>query len=506
MIKIRRALISAYYKDGLEPLLKTLHDRGCTFVSTGGTAKFITDCGYPCDTVEELTGFAPILDGRVKTLHPKVFGGILTRGTPEDAKQLREQGIEAFQLVIVNLYPFDESPTTELIDIGGVSLIRAAAKNCDQCVVLAEPSQYAELVELLQKHDGAVPKTDSLRFSAAAFACTSRYDASIAAYRAQAAGLKGADSFPERLEVGLQKIQDLSYGENPHQKAAVYSDGAALPRQLAGKPLSYNNLVDLDGCIGVLRDYADLCACVILKHSNPCGIGIDNASSLQAYERALAGDPTSAFGGIVGFSRRVDVAVAQALSQKFYEIIIAPDYEPQALEILQKKPKLRLMQAQLTWSRGSKAPLNLRQTLCGFLLQEQDTSIEVLQEAAVPTKRRPDAAELRALLMAWRACKWVKSNAIVIANEQQTVGIGAGQMSRIDAVELAIRKAQLPLAGCVLASDAFFPFRDGVDLTHKAGIRAIVQPGGSIRDAEVIAAADEHGIAMVFTGKRHFRH
>jgi phosphoribosylaminoimidazolecarboxamide formyltransferase/IMP cyclohydrolase len=526
-IKIQRALISVHDKSGLGELLGALNQYGCEFVSTGGTAKLIREAGYTCQAVEEVTGFPEILDGRVKTLHPKIFGGILSRDSISDRAELTKNGIQSFQLVVVNLYPFveqlaaghgvDRSHMLEYIDIGGVSLIRAAAKNYPHCLVVTSPSVYHELIGHLKQHNGAVSVAYSAHLAQQAFAITSTYDAQIADYLAQESVTENPPMNLLPVTMKLRPVTTLSYGENPHQKAGLYLDDTTpflLPQQLQGKPLSYNNMIDVDGCLGVLGDFLDRTACVIVKHANPCGIGIAKDQSLVvAYENALAGDPVSAFGGIVGFTRPVDGEMAKQLVQKFYEIIIAPEFSKEALQILQTKSKLRLLQLSLTTEnqqkrephKAFKAPI-WRQTLSGYLWQERDQSRENVADAKVVTKRQPTPAELSAMQMAWSACKWVKSNAIVLANAQRTCGIGAGQMSRVDAVELAIRKAQPFTADVALASDAFFPFRDSIDFAAKAGIRAIVQPGGSMRDQEVIDAADQHGIAMVFTGVRHFRH
>ncbi len=520
MIKIQRAVVSVYDKSGLEELVRALHAVSCEIVSTGGTARFIQQLGIPCETVKTVTGFPEILEGRVKTLHPKIFAALLARQQQSDKTSLEQHGITPIQLVVNNLYPFhreladhgrDLQHMMEFVDIGGVAMLRAAAKNHSCCVVLSDPTQYPPFLSALQANHGAIPSELSGKFAAAAVNLTATYDAQIGSYLIK----RYVDQQPldTTYRLDLVKELDLAYGENPHQRAALYRDEATLlePEQLGGKPLSYNNLLDLDGCLGVLSEYRDETACVIVKHSNPCGIAIAPQGSLDAaFDLAMASDSISAFGGVVGFTQPVDLTTAEKLHSCFFEVIAAPGFDAAALQQLKRKKKVRLLQVALPLPSQLASSMVVHSTLLGYLVQQRDAMCEDLQSAKVVTARQPNAAELRALQFSWKACKWVKSNAIVIASDKQTLGIGAGQMSRVDAVKIAVDKASSNhahgLAAAVLASDAFFPFRDSIDLAHSAGIRAVVQPGGSIRDDEVIEAANEHDMTMIFTGARHFRH
>ena len=503
------ALISVWNKEGVDKLARELHELGYKIVSSGGTARFLRERGIPVVEVSEITGFPEILDGRVKTLHPKVYGGILYRDWVEkDKEQLEELGIEPIEVVVVNLYPFEEKskenlPLRELlefIDIGGPTLIRAAAKNFPRVSVLTDPQDYGWFIEKLKK--GELTEEDRARLAVKAFAHTSYYDSVI--YNT----LKGLTEFEENLKeetVPMKLKEELRYGENPHQRGWLYESpledlGIVKAEVLQGKKMSFNNYLDADSAAKLVSEIPET-ACAIIKHTNPCGVAVGN-SVKEAYLRALEGDPVSAFGGIVAFNDRVDPETAEELTKIFLEIVVAPDYDPLALQILSKKKNLRVIRYM-----GRSVWKDLKKISGGFLLQDEDT--ELYKELKVVTKRKPSEMEMKDLLFAWRVVKHVKSNAIVIAKNGQTLGIGMGLTSRVDALKLAIQKAkefEKDLRGAVVASDAFFPFRDSVDIAAKEGITAFIQPGGSIRDKEVIEACDEHGAAMVFTGMRHFKH
>jgi len=516
MASVQRAILSVYHKQGLEELARGLTQRGVEILSSGGTATHLRELGIPVTPISEYTGFPEILGGRLKTLHPRIFGGILGRDTADHRAQLQEQQIAFIDLVVVNLYPFEEtaarpgaqrSEVVEMIDIGGPSLIRAAAKNHERVAVVVDPSDYGMVLEQLDGPDRTVSQDLRHRLAAKAFAHTAAYDSAIASYLG-----RGTDEiFPPKLSLPLSRLQSLRYGENPHQQAAVYRqpNGAGIQpvivdcEQLQGKELSYNNFLDADAALNLILELPDTAVC-ILKHTNPCGAATTDGDVVEAFRKARATDPVSAFGGIVGCNVPVTEELARELKEMFLEAVVAPGYEAGALEILKKKKKLRLLRYPAVEPRRD--GFQLRSVTGGVLVQQMDGSIEDLSAARVVTRRPPSPEELRALDFAWRICKHVKSNAIVFAGAGQLVGVGAGQMSRVDSVKLAATKALLPLEGCVLASDAFFPFRDGIDAAHAAGATAVVQPGGSIRDEEVIHAADEHGLAMVFTGIRHFRH
>jgi phosphoribosylaminoimidazolecarboxamide formyltransferase/IMP cyclohydrolase len=520
----RRALLSVYQKEGLVDLGKGLVSRGFEIVSTGGTADALRKAGVAVTGVSEATGFPEILGGRVKTLHPKIHGGILARReVAEDAKSVAEHEISLVDVVVVNLYPFEDkvakgaafAEAVENIDIGGPTMVRAAAKNFASVAVVVDPADYGLLLEQLDRK-GGIDAATRLYFAQKAFRHTARYEAAIAGYFAQVEATDGAygvaesdDVFPYRLSLSFEKVQDLRYGENPHQRAAFYSDlgstlySVAAARKVQGKELSFNNILDLDAAWRLATEL-DGMACVIVKHTNPCGTGL-GATALEAYERAWAGDPVSAFGGIVAFSGRVDAAVAERIASVFVEAVIAPGFDGAAKKILAARKNLRVMDMDTTGIHRVTG-FDLRRVMGGMLAQEWDLHRLERDKCEVVSKRKPTDEEWDALLLAWAVVKHVKSNAIVYANAHQTVGVGAGQMSRVDAARFGAQKAQLPLAGTVAASDAFFPFRDGVDEIAKVGSKAIIQPGGSVKDDEVIAAADEHGLAMVFTGVRHFRH
>ena len=520
----KRAILSVYRKEGLVDLARGLNSRGFEIVSTGGTAEELRKVGLPVVPISEVTGFPEILDGRVKTLHPKIHGGILARcSLPEHRAALEKHGIKAVDVVVVNLYPFEDrvskgatfEEALEYVDIGGPTMLRGAAKNFREVAVVVDPADYNLLLEQLDQPAG-VDAATRLYLAQKAFRHTARYEAAIAAYFAQVevreSGYGVAESdevFPYRLALSFEKVQDLRYGENPHQRAAFYSDlgstlySVASARKLQGKELSFNNIMDLDAAWRLVTELPDP-ACVIVKHTNPCGTALGKGP-LEAYERAWACDPTSAFGGIVAFNRKVDAATAQKLAAVFVEAVIAPGFEGEAKALLAAKKGLRVMDMDTT-AIHRVTGFDLRRVMGGLLAQEWDLHVLEKSGCEVVTKRKPKADEWKALLLAWTVAKHVKSNAIVYANAQQTVGVGAGQMSRVDAARFAALKAVLPLAGTVAASDAFFPFRDGIDEIARAGATAVIQPGGSVKDEEVIAAADEHRLAMVFSGVRHFKH
>jgi len=524
MLPARRALISVFDKTGLEELARGLARLGVEIVSTGGTLKSLEEKGIPVTAVSGVTGFPEILDGRVKTLHPKVHGGILAnRAVPEHLDALGEHGIDRIDLVVVNLYPFQKTvargasfeDTVEMIDVGGPTMVRAAAKNFGGVAVVVDPADYGEVLAALEAGDGVVPESLRRRLALKAFQKTAEYDAAISAWLAGhvptghvAAGGAQTDKFPERQALELRREMVLRYGENPHQPSAVYStEGGVFGgfRVLQGKELSWNNLLDADAArkmAGLFLD-GDEAAVVIVKHNNPCGIG-RGEDLAEAYRRAFAADPVSAFGSVIALNRPADGALAEALADLFVEVLLAPGFDEAALARFGAKKNLRLIECPLY--APSRDAVELRAIDGGFLAQPPDAFLEDSTGWTSPTKRGPTAKERRALEFAWKVVRYVKSNAIVVVNGDQTVGVGAGQMSRVDSCRLAVEKAQFPVAGCVAASDAFFPFRDGLDVLAKAGITAVVQPGGSKRDDEIVAAADEAGMAMLLTGVRHFRH
>jgi phosphoribosylaminoimidazolecarboxamide formyltransferase / IMP cyclohydrolase len=513
-VKVSRALLSVSDKTGLEALARALADLGTTIVSTGGTADALRSWGIDVVAVDQVTGYPEMLDGRVKTLHPKIHGAILGRGGhPGDEREMAEAGIEPIDLVVVNLYPFEEwvqrrgvgdDELVEQIDIGGPAMIRAAAKNHARVGVVTSPDQYREIIEELQVGAGELSPALRRRLAGVAFQRTARYDAAIADWLSA-----DEDEFPEAILMSFRKQRELSYGENPHQRAAYYSEGGArthlLARseQLHGKDLSFNNLLDLDAARGLLAEF-ELPACVIVKHSNPCGVAI-SSDVRTAYERARDCDPVSAYGGVVVVNRPVDAELGEMLADTFVEVLCTPGYDEAALAALTRKPNTRIL---LNGDRRRTNPgeRDVRRVVGGLLVQDRDAESEDRGRMTVVTGRTPTESEWGDLLFAWRVAKHVKSNAIVLARDLVTVGVGAGQMSRVDSVRLALEKARVPVDGAVLASDAFFPFADGPEAAVKAGVKAIVQPGGSIRDKEVVAACDAAGVAMVTTGRRHFRH
>jgi phosphoribosylaminoimidazolecarboxamide formyltransferase/IMP cyclohydrolase len=518
MLPIRRALLSVSDKTGVADFARALAARGVELVSTGGTAALLRERGVTVLEVTEVTGFPEIMDGRVKTLHPAIHAAVLARAGRDDAT-LDELGIVPIDLVAVNLYPFRAAVAEpdcsferaiEHIDVGGPAMLRAAAKNHARVTVIVEPRDYAAVLAALDEH-GGVPAELRFSLAARAFRHTAAYDAAIARYLSER--LPGAPLLGDSFLLALDKKSDLRYGENPHQRAALYVEpgvaetSVAAARQLQGKALSFNNLADGDAALDCVRQFARP-TCVIVKHANPCGVAAA-ASIDAAYERAYATDPTSAFGGIIAFNRSLDaVTGGRILDRQFVELVIAPEVEPDALALFAAKKNVRLM-ATGPWPGAPAAGLDYRRITGGLLVQERDIGRVEAGDLEVVTRRAPDDDELADLLFAWRVAKSVKSNAIVYCRDSATVGIGAGQMSRIDSVRIAAMKARdagLRTQGAVMASDAFFPFRDGIDSAAEHGIRAVIQPGGSLRDREVIEAADAHDMAMVFTRMRHFRH
>ena len=513
---MKRALLSVSDKTGLVDFARALGGLGVELLSTGGTFKLLKDNGIPAREVSDLTGFPEIMDGRVKTLHPKVHGGILGRRGTDDAV-MREHGIEPIDLVVVNLYPFAQTvakpgvsreEAIENIDIGGPAMVRAAAKNHAHVAVVVDPADYPRVLEAAR--GGALPAALRGELAAKAFAHTAGYDARVAAYLGGAEG--AAPAFPATLALQFGKKLDLRYGENPHQRGAFYAEGGAAAgtvaaaRQLQGKELSYNNIADADAALECVKQFAEP-ACVIVKHANPCGVAIGKDIG-EAYGHAFRTDPTSAFGGIIAFNRPLDAATLKAILAQFVEVIVAPGIAPEVAKLAAGKPNVRLLDCG-AWPASAAPWLDYKRVAGGLLVQDADLAVVTPAQLRVVTKRAPSAAQLQDLAFAWKVCKFVKSNAIVYARDGRTIGVGAGQMSRVYSAKIAGIKAadeKLEVKGSVMASDAFFPFRDTVDAAAAAGIGAIIQPGGSMRDPEVIAAADEHGLAMVFTGIRHFRH
>jgi phosphoribosylaminoimidazolecarboxamide formyltransferase/IMP cyclohydrolase len=553
---IRRALISVSDKTGIVEFAQALKEFNVDIISTGGTAKSLRDAGVEVRDISDVTGFPEMMDGRVKTLHPRVHGGLLAlRDNAEHVAAMKEHGIEPIDMVVVNLYPFEETikrpgvtreEAIEQIDIGGPAMIRSAAKNADAVAVVVRTIHYDQIIDEMRQHGGKLTLATRRRLAIKAFEQTSLYDAFVSAYLMQpdpsdlpptmtgthaeftvTETVKGVGSstvvssplemesefsvlewrgrLPDFASWRLKKTSDLRYGENPHQSAALYqtttAGGLANAALLCGKEMSFNNYVDADAAWQLITDFSEP-ACAIIKHTNPAGVGIA-ATPAEAYRQALATDPVSAFGGIVAFNNNVDETAAQEVIKIFTEVVIAPTYDPSALDVLRTKKNLRVIRMD---SVKRASGLEYRQISGGMLVQTKDDHQLGRDALKVVTKRAPSEEETRALLFAWTVCKHTKSNAIVYARENQTVGVGAGQMSRVDSVKIGAMRAQLPVAGSVLASDAFFPFRDGIDEAAKFGITAVIQPGGSVRDDEVIAAANEHDLAMVFTGIRHFKH
>jgi phosphoribosylaminoimidazolecarboxamide formyltransferase/IMP cyclohydrolase len=519
-MKIQRALISVSDKSGVLNFAQQLTSLGVEILSTGGTAKMLADNGIPVTEVADYTGFPEMLDGRVKTLHPKIHGGILgRRDLPEHVSTMQAHSIPNIDLVCVNLYPFRETiakpgctleDAIENIDIGGPAMVRSAAKNHGAVAVVTEPADYAAIIDEMKSSGGALLPATRFKLAKKAFSHTAAYDAAISNYLTSLDEVNQPGLFPEQLNLNFVRVQSMRYGENPHQAAAFYRDPNPTPGtlahyvQLQGKELSYNNIGDADAAWECVKTFTSP-ACVIIKHANPCGVAVAN-NLLDAYRKAFATDSTSAFGGIIAFNGEVDATTAEAVSGQFMEVLIAPAYSAQAREVLAKKQNVRVLALPLAPGSNS---LELKRVGGGLLVQSADTFNVSRADLNVVTQRQPTEQEIEDMLFAWKVAKFVKSNAIVFAAAGQTLGVGAGQMSRVDSTRIAVIKAGnagLKLAGCAVASDAFFPFRDGVEVLAQAGAKAVIQPGGSIKDAEVIAAADEHGIAMVFTGHRHFRH
>jgi len=516
-VRIRRALLSVSEKRGIVELARGLRELDVEIVSTGGTARELAEAGLEVRSIEDFTGFPEIMDGRVKTLHPRLYAGLLARrDVAGHLDAAAEQGIEQVDLVCVNLYPFEqtvargdasEEEVIENIDIGGPTMIRAAAKNSDFAAVLTDPADYEAVLAELGDSDGRLSLQTRRRLAAKAFATTARYDAAISAWF-----LRGQDGFPSSFAEAFEKVIDLRYGENPHQQAAFYARVGAPTHllagveQLHGKELSFNNLLDLASARELVEEF-DSPACAIVKHNNPCGCAI-GAGVQQAYERAFACDPQSAYGGVIAVNRRIDEAAAEQLGKQFIEVLLAPGYEPAALELLQAKKNVRLLEL-AHWPPPSREAEG-KPVLGGRLVQDRDAVEETRAQMQVMSARAPSEQEWEDMLFAWIVCRHVRSNAIVLARDGATIGIGAGQMSRVDAVRIAVEKAQdaqpALLAGAAMASDAFFPFADGPELAMNAGIAAVIQPGGSVRDEDVVAAVDAAGATMVATGRRHFRH
>ena len=541
--KIKRALISVSDKTGVIEFAKSLANFGVKIISTGGTAKILRDAGLEVTEVSEVTGFPEMMDGRVKTLHPKIHGAFLAlRDNEKHLAAMKTHDIEPIDLVVVNLYPFEQTvenenilleEAVEQIDIGGPAMIRSASKNWRDVAVVTDAKLYEYVLDELKKNDGAISLEVRQRLATLAYTRTASYDLAISSYLAKQLSSEDLDflepfnplgnlmfietdleesendsELEDFVSIELAKVCDLRYGENPHQQAALYetgeSGGIARAEQLHGKEMSFNNYVDAEAAWNLVCEFDEL-ACAIIKHTNPSGVGVgENVEA--AYRRALATDPISAFGGIVAFNQSVDAQVAESVNEIFTEVVLAPEFEAEALDIFKKKKNLRVLRVEKS---AGKNLLEYKQISGGFLAQNRDDLIITAKELKVVSEKQPTDAEIRALLFAWKVCKHVKSNAIVFANENQTVGVGAGQMNRVDSVRIAAMRAgksELELKNTVLASDAFFPFRDNVDEAAKFGISAIIQPSGSVKDEEVIQAANEHELAMVFTGVRHFKH
>jgi phosphoribosylaminoimidazolecarboxamide formyltransferase/IMP cyclohydrolase len=524
------ALLSVSDKTGIVEFAQALHALGIKLLSTGGTAKLLADAGLPVTEVAEVTGFPEMLDGRVKNLHPKVHGGLLARrDLPEHMAAIKEHGIDTIDLLVVNLYPFESTVATpgctledaiENIDIGGPAMVRSAAKNWKDVAVLTDASQYAQVLAELK--DGGLMFKTKFALSVAAFNRISQYDGAISDYLSSINFEEGNSTparqlFPAQANSQFIKLQDLRYGENPHQQAAFYRDLYPAPGslvtavQLHGKELSFNNIADADAAWECVKsfDAAKEAACVIVKHANPCGVAV-GANPLEAYSKAFQTDPTSAFGGIIAFNRTLDEQAALQVSKQFVEVLMAPDYTPEALEVFKTKVNVRILKITLPTDGGlGRNAMDIKRVSSGLLMQTADNHELTLADLKVVTKIQPTAQQLQDLLFAWNVAKFVKSNAIVFCKDGMTMGVGAGQMSRLDSARIAGIKAQhakLSLNGTAVASDAFFPFRDGLDVVVDAGATCVIQPGGSMRDQEVIDAADERGVAMVFSGVRHFRH
>ncbi len=519
MATIQRALISVSDKTGVVDLAKGLSALGAELLSTGGTAQSLREAGLPVTDVAAYTGSPEILGGRVKTLHPKIHGGLLgRRSDPAHLAQMQQHGIGPIDVLVVNLYPFEATiakgtctlaEAIEQIDIGGPSMLRSAAKNYEDVLVVIDPSDYSRVLEALQTATVSLPFRREL--AGKVFHHTARYDSLIASYLERQAGDATSARFPPILSLQFQRTDILRYGENPHQQGAFYRELASQEPSVSsatvlhGKAMSYNNYLDANAALEAVKEFVDQPAVVIIKHNNPCGVALGK-TPVDAYVKARETDPSSAFGGVIAFNRPVDGPAAKEITSTFVEVVVAPAFTEDALAELKRKKDLRLLDVG-PLREDHRDGLDLKKLVGGLIVQDRDLgTLADLRQLNVPTKRQPTDEEYAACAFAWKVCKHVKSNAIVYARAGQTVGIGAGQMSRVDSVTLAGTKAKLPIKGCVMASDAFFPFRDGLDAGAQAGITAVIQPGGSIRDQEVIQAADEHQIAMILTGMRHFRH
>jgi phosphoribosylaminoimidazolecarboxamide formyltransferase/IMP cyclohydrolase len=515
---IKLALISVSNKKGIIDFAKGLNEFGIKMLSTGGTAKSLRDAGIPVTDVSEHTGFPEMLDGRVKTLHPKIHGGLLgKRDNPEHVKMMQEHNIEPIDMVVVNLYPFEATiakpnctfeDAIENIDIGGPTMLRSAAKNFKDVAVVVDPLDYKKLLDEMKKKNGGLSEDTKFELAKKVFLHTARYDSVISNYLEKSD--KEPVRFPGILTLQFEKVQNLRYGENPHQQGAFYREfnakepSVSRAKQLQGKEMSFNNFLDANSALELAKEY-DEPTVVIVKHNNPCGVATGEPL-VKAYKIARDADPVSAFGGVLAFNRRVDSKAAKEIVSTFVEVVAAPDFDEDALEEFKKKKDIRLLDIGPI-IKGEPEGMDMKKIVGGLIFQDRDLGrINDIKGLKVATKRKPTEKEWKALSFAWKVCKHVKSNAIVFAKENCTLGIGAGQMSRVDSVKIAIMKANKSLKGSALASDAFFPFADGIKAAAKAGVKAIIQPGGSIRDDEVIAAADKHKIAMVFTGMRHFRH
>ena len=513
-VQVARALLSVSDKTGIVEFARGLSELGIEIISTGGTAGALEEAGIPVRSITDLTGFPEIMDGRVKTLHPKLYAGLLAvRDNPEHMRAAEEQGVELVDLVCVNLYPFEraaaqrgvpDQEVIENIDIGGPTMIRAAAKNSAYAAPVVSPESYDAVLAELRESDRRLSVSTRENLAAEAFAYTARYDTAIARWFQEK-----REDFPPLFVRAFEKLLELPYGENPHQRAAYYAQVGtrthvlSMVSQLGGKAISFNNLLDLDAGRLLLAEF-QIPACVIIKHNNPCGVAV-GATPLDAYRKAYACDPMSAFGGVVCLNRDVDRELAEALVEQFVEVLFARGYAEDAIEVLETKPNTRILDDRERRAANLIEP-HMRQVVGGVLLQDRDIDLEDRAEMRVVSERRPSEAEWSELLFAWRVCKHVRSNAIVLARDLATVGIGAGQMSRVDSVRLAIEKSRSELGGAVMASDAYFPFADGPQLAMEAGVTAIIQPGGSVRDPDVVVAVDQAGATMVFTSRRHFRH
>jgi len=521
-IAIKRALISVSDKTGIVDFASALSARGVEILSTGGTASLLQENGIVVTEVSSYTGFPEMMDGRVKTLHPKIHGGLLGRRGVDDAV-MQEHGIQAIDLLVVNLYPFEKTvarPGTDLetaienIDIGGPAMLRAASKNYTSVTVVTDSNDYQRIVDELSANSDGISEATRYDLAIKTFEHTARYDGAIANYFGCLPANGEQEEFPRTYSLQVSKVQEMRYGENPHQRAAFYVEqdyteaSVATAKQYQGKQLSYNNMADTDAALECVKSFNDGPACVIVKHANPCGVA-EGDSLIAAYDHAYSTDPTSAFGGIIAFNQTLDAHTAKAIIERqFVEVIIAPEIDDEALEVLSEKKNVRVLGCG-KWPPQPLPGLDFKRVNGGLLVQDRDLGMIGRDDLKVVTRRKPDAREMEDLLFTWKVAKFVKSNAIVYGRERMTIGVGAGQMSRVYSARIAAIKAAdagLDVKGSVLASDAFFPFRDGLDAAAEVGVTAVIQPGGSMRDDEVIAAADEHGIAMVFTGMRHFRH